>query len=163
MLKGYAAHPDFPPNLKSTSCQPGSLETWTSRQYYFCLQIIAYVNFMHQCNCQKPIWGWLKESPCNVSVLRIQMLVFHVSNWLIFIFGRCELGDWPESLEPNPRPSSSKSHCNLCFQSHPWCNFMSPPLFILSLIASHIVSNLSCLIFYIFSKLPYVLQKEDFV
>ena len=126
----------------------GSLNIWTvlflPSNYGLCEFLCTSVT------AKSLFWGWLKESPCNLSVLRIQMLVFHVSNWLIFIFGHCELDDWPESVEPNLRPSPGKSYCNLCFRSHPGPILCPHPcLFLLWL---HLTSFSLYPMFYIFFK-----------
>ena len=63
--------------------QVESLPLVPSRQCDFCLQTITNINFYAPMWFPKASnWSWLKESSCIVSVLRTQMLVFHLSNCL---------------------------------------------------------------------------------
>ena len=63
--------------------QVESLPLVPSRQCDFCLQTITNINFYARMWFPKASnWSWLNESSCIVSVLRTQMLVFHLSNCL---------------------------------------------------------------------------------
>ena len=114
--------------------QVESLPLVPSRQHYFCLQTTTDINFDAPMWFPKTSnWSWLKESSCIVSVLRTQMLVFHLSNCLFLSLVVNSATEF-FGLEPNLRLTHNKGHYHLHFQSHSWLNFMSPPLFIPSFV-----------------------------